>query len=140
MSGSKMRAGTVALVIGSFLLPGVGCAPGPTSRRRLPKACVTFLLVFGFALGTFGVLQLTASQAEAAPSTWSINPSPNNSSGDYLSSVSCSNKTFCEAVGYYDYRNDGVGEAQTLIETWNGTSWSIVLDVLRCGRLRHEPR
>ncbi len=55
--------------------------------------------------------------------TWSIEPSPNQSSGDnLLFSVSCSSTTSCNAVGYYW---NGVAY-QTLIESWDGASWSVV--------------
>ncbi len=63
---------------------------------------------------------------------WSIVASPNTSSsqnsssiGDYLSGVSCTSTTSCTAVGA-SYNIYGFPENQTLIETWNGTSWSIV--------------
>jgi hypothetical protein len=61
-------------------------------------------------------------------STWSAVPSPNpltpsNSPfpGGELSGVSCGSTTNCFAVG----SSSGVVK-QTLIESWNGTSWSIV--------------
>src|SRR5437667_311369 len=57
---------------------------------------------------------------EAAASTWSIVSSPNSGGNDYLSSVCCASFSFCTAVGSI------TNGAQTLIETWNGTSWSIV--------------
>jgi hypothetical protein len=57
-------------------------------------------------------------------STWSIVPSPNpplaqNSS---LGGVSCTDPSACTAVGSYD-TSTGTG---TLVETWDGTAWSIV--------------
>ena len=55
---------------------------------------------------------------------WSIVPSPNTSTTEtnQLGRVSCTSTTFCMAVGlYYTGSYD-----QTLIEEWNGTSWSIV--------------
>ncbi len=59
---------------------------------------------------------------------WTITPSPNvpNSTGDQyneLSSVSCPTTTDCMAAGAtgeYSY-----GEQATLIENWNGASWSV---------------
>lgn len=57
-------------------------------------------------------------------SSWSIVPSPNEGSFDnYLSGVSCVSASSCTAVGYYQYQN---GDTYTLIESWNGSSWSIV--------------
>jgi hypothetical protein len=55
---------------------------------------------------------------------WSIVPSPNNGTGDNgLGAVSCVSASSCTAVGAY--RNSS-GLLQTLVEAWNGTSWSIV--------------
>ena len=54
---------------------------------------------------------------------WSIAPSPNTSStlNNNLSGVSCTSPTACVAVGSADNGTSG----QTLIETWNGTAWTI---------------
>jgi hypothetical protein len=56
--------------------------------------------------------------------SWSIVPSPNSSSSqdNTLDAVSCSGPAACAAVG--DYNNGS--NLQTLVEMWNGTSWSIV--------------
>ena len=56
--------------------------------------------------------------------TWSVVPSPNTSptSLNSLSGMSCVTSSFCVAVGEAE-----VGSAdQTLVEQWNGASWSIV--------------
>jgi hypothetical protein len=59
-------------------------------------------------------------------STWSIvsvpTPSPSVQTG--LNSVSCTSSTNCTAVG--SYTPSSGANAKTLIERWNGTSWSIV--------------
>jgi hypothetical protein len=60
--------------------------------------------------------------------SWSIQPSPNpvSSNSRYpeaeLSGVSCSSPTACTAVGDYPVT---AGQAATLVERWDGTSWSI---------------
>jgi hypothetical protein len=56
---------------------------------------------------------------------WSVVPSPNRGSdGDPLSGVSCVSLAACTAVGT---KSIGVGFVpRTLIESWNGTSWSVV--------------
>jgi hypothetical protein len=56
--------------------------------------------------------------------SWSIQPSPSPSSaiGGVLEGVSCTSTDACTAVGAY-FENSGA-EA-TLVEAWNGTSWSI---------------
>ena len=56
-------------------------------------------------------------------STWSITTSPNTSSSqnNQLASISCTSPTACVAVGsYFNGTN-----SQTLVETWNGSTWSI---------------
>jgi hypothetical protein len=57
-------------------------------------------------------------------SSWSIVSSPNQGSGNNsLSNVFCLATNACTAVGAYV---NGSGAQQTLIESWDGTSWSIV--------------
>ncbi|HVB91449.1 MAG TPA: hypothetical protein VND70_05045 [Acidimicrobiales bacterium] len=55
---------------------------------------------------------------------WSIVSSPDTSTSqdNYLYAVACTTASFCEATG--DAYNGTV--AQTLVEQWNGTAWSIV--------------
>jgi hypothetical protein len=57
--------------------------------------------------------------------SWSAVPSPNVglSSGNYLNGVSCVAVTVCTAVGL---RENSSGMARTLVESWDGTSWSVV--------------
>jgi hypothetical protein len=58
--------------------------------------------------------------------SWAIVSSPNTSTTDYnsLSGVTCVSASECWAVGYY-FTSDNFVD-QTLIERWDGTSWSIV--------------
>jgi Divergent InlB B-repeat domain len=65
--------------------------------------------------------------------SWSIVPSPNNPSppeqfnngyGNYLLAVTCASASDCRAVGFYT--NIDSNNNETLIEQWDGTSWSIV--------------
>jgi hypothetical protein len=58
-------------------------------------------------------------------SSWSIVPSPNTSApqDNFLEGVSCTSASACTAVGYY---TNGGSYDQTLVEQWNGTTWSIV--------------
>ncbi len=57
--------------------------------------------------------------------SWSVTPSPNpNYSNSLLTGVSCTSSTSCVAVGSYrSYYGSNID--RTLVETWNGTSWSI---------------
>ena len=89
---------------------------GRPRRRRLGRLAVVGGLVAG-ALGAFGV---SAGPAGAAPSTWTVTPSPNVPAvGNDLVGVSCPSPRSCVAVGY-----EG-DPTQPLIESWNGTTWSI---------------
>ena len=56
---------------------------------------------------------------------WSIvsSPNPGTSPYNFLSGVTCTSASQCWAVGYYV---NGSGFGQTLIEQWDGTSWSVV--------------
>ncbi len=55
--------------------------------------------------------------------SWSVTPSPNQTGfSDQLVGVSCVATTFCEAVGA-DWSNGPL--LATLVETWNGISWTI---------------
>ena len=58
-------------------------------------------------------------------SAWTIVASPNTSANrfNYLQAVTCVSASDCWAVGYYD---PGSGVYQTLIERWNGSTWTIV--------------
>jgi hypothetical protein len=57
-------------------------------------------------------------------STWSIVPTPSVSGAtNTLSGVFCTSATACTAVG--DYQSTG-STARTLVESWDGTAWTIV--------------
>ncbi len=90
-----------------------------TERFRLVLACITLAPL----VGIFGVLAVS-TPVSAASATWSIVPTPSpgsagGSSGSDLSGISCISASACTAVGFY-------GNESTLIEQWNGTSWSVV--------------
>ena len=59
---------------------------------------------------------------------WSIVPSPNQGAGNNeLVGVSCTSSSFCVAVGIYSSLTGPIPPDSwlTLIETWNGSTWSI---------------
>ena len=57
--------------------------------------------------------------------SWRVVPSPNTPTvQNFLSGVSCVSATSCNAVGYSN-PYPSTGDA-TLVETWDGTTWSIV--------------
>ena len=55
---------------------------------------------------------------------WSVTPSPSpGSAGSYLEGVSCVRSTDCVAVGFWD--GSASSADQTLVETWDGSVWSV---------------
>jgi hypothetical protein len=66
----------------------------------------------------------TTSGAPAVAGSWSIVTSPNTDPTQYnqLFGVACPSASDCWAAGYYYNGN----HSQTLIEHWDGSSWSIV--------------
>jgi hypothetical protein len=81
----------------------------------LARIIVALIAVFG--------LVAIALPADAAIDNAVVVPSPNTSPthDNYLNSVSCVTASWCVGVGYHDNGNRG----QTLIELWDGNSWSI---------------
>lgn len=61
-------------------------------------------------------------------SKWSIGPSRDNGpQGSTLTGVSCISVASCQAVGTYETAGFDTGLVpRTLVESWNGTKWSIV--------------
>jgi hypothetical protein len=56
--------------------------------------------------------------------SWAIVPSPNpDPNVGALNGIACASASACSAVGFYD---DSSGNERTLIEQWDGTSWSVV--------------
>ena len=92
------------------------------ARNRLLKLSV-LVCCLTFSTLVSGALQ--ASRAEAAPSTWTITPSPNQATGDRVNGISCVSPTVCVAVGSSPAANPATGSA-ALIETWNGAAWTPV--------------
>jgi len=92
--------------------------------RMESKGSALFKL-WALMLALAGTLLLGSTQATAGSATWSIVPSPNTSASlnNSFYGMSCKGAKACEAVGYY---TNSSGADQTLVERWNGTSWSIV--------------
>ena len=102
------------------MVAGIIGGPGRRTRRfvwvggRLPAGAVLA-----------GLVLLGASvPASGQALTWSVVPSPNEGAGSSLQGVSCSSAAACTAVGYY--LTSGSLQQRTFIESWNGTSWSVV--------------
>jgi hypothetical protein len=70
----------------------------------------------------------SAPLAVAAAGSWSIvaSPSASDAQFNFLNSVTCSSLSDCWAVGYYRVDESPGSHFRTLVEHWDGTSWSIV--------------
>src|SRR5215471_2266487 len=70
----------------------------------------------------------TLALASTQPLTWSIVPSPNfrpATHGNDLNAVSCVSATHCIAVGDEFGTPGHSSPGRALIESWNGTRWSM---------------
>jgi hypothetical protein len=91
----------------------------PTQRRWLAGRMLS-----AGALMTGLILVGTAVLASAQTLRWSVVPSPNRAGDNYLQDVSCASTTACMAVGAR-FDSSKVSAYATLVESWNGTSWSV---------------
>ena len=96
-----------------------------TSNLRA-RACLRLVVSVGLVAS---VVVGVAPSAGATSPSWSIVPSPSPSPaprlGNTLDAVSCVTATDCFAVGDTDTYIRGAG-VKTLVERWDGTSWSVV--------------
>jgi len=119
-NGTSWSATTAADTPNNDELDGVSCA--------LPTFCVA--TGYTYANGTNAPESTLVEQWNGT--TWTITASSDLVAGGYndLYSVSCTSTTFCVAVGYGQdggpYSPARVNTARTLVEQWNGTTWSMV--------------
>ena len=78
-----------------------------------------------WTVGDFDYFANTALIEQWNGSSWVFFPNYNFSEQPYLSGVTCTSSSQCWAVGFY-YDGGGTFTNQTLIERWDGSSWSIV--------------
>jgi hypothetical protein len=99
-----------------------GLATGYVNLYGVSCTSATACMAVGNYFPTTGVVHTLAESWNG--SKWSIVPSPiHNLDSSTLAGVSCVSATSCTAVGSYE---PSTGESQTLIESWNGSTWSIV--------------
>ncbi len=101
-----------------------GSSRTPVARTRRARTAVVSILCVAATLVSAG---LTAGPASASSGAWSVVPSPNpaGSPSSILESISCPTAaagSLCTAVG----ESTGTSAGQTLVETWNGSSWTVV--------------
>ena len=93
----------------------------PTISNTLTGVSCTSLIVCT-AVGTVGTTPTTALVLQWNGANWANVPTATSSNATAFTSVSCKNAAWCFAVG----NTTVAGVAQTLVEQWNGTAWSIV--------------
>jgi hypothetical protein len=107
-------------------LTGITC----TSATNCWAVGYYFINVIYVAPGTLGTSLFQTLIEHWDGTSWTIVPSANTvtTQTNILTSVTCASAADCWAAGYYySASNGGIpGLTQTLIEHWNGTSWSIV--------------
>jgi hypothetical protein len=110
------------------VVPSPNAGPASSGNDLDGVSCVTATACT--AVGDYkssGIAGIEKTLAELWNGThWSVVHTPDAgpaSSDNHLASVSCASATACTAVGFYD-NNSGV--VKTLIESWNGTRWSVV--------------
>jgi hypothetical protein len=83
----------------------------------------TSCVAVGFYIQNLGSPGLTLAENWNGAS-WNVETTANpaGTTGSFLSSVACPSPTSCTAVGFYSNGTTSL----TLVETWNGISWSIV--------------
>jgi hypothetical protein len=102
-------------------------SPNPGTGTDVLKAvsCITSLSDC-MAVGSYGTGGPVDTLIESWDGTsWTVIPSPNvGSTNNNLDALSCSDATACIAVG--NDTDSLTAAPQTLIESWDGTSWSVV--------------
>ena len=98
-------------------------APSPTSNVLNSISCSGTSLCVSVGYYATGSVDKTLTEFLSGKS-WTVVTSPDQGSSDNtLKSVSCPTTTFCDAVGFEDIAS---GASETLVETFNGSVWSIV--------------
>jgi hypothetical protein len=122
------------LAWGSSFLPGVGSI---SVLNAVSCVSANFCVAVGYSQNPLTMTSTTFIETWNG-TTWSIASSPNpGDMTNQLAGVSCSNPTSCVAVGYSNNSAAPYSPA-TVIETWNGTAWSVtsspegVLNAVSC--------
>jgi hypothetical protein len=113
-------------------LPAADAAHG--RKERLMHTCLrpVLLSLAAVAVTVSSAAPALASTGPALPpgavhgdlSSWSVVHTPNRGTrGNTLNAVSCVSATACTAVGEHE---SGEGPGRTLVESWDGTAWSVL--------------
>jgi hypothetical protein len=119
------------MALASMSGPGWSKVTSPDFSRGVLNAVACTSATQCWAVGGYAIFDAIGDDASQTlieqwnGTSWSIVSSPNSGGGsNVLRAVTCTSATQCWAVG--DYFNTTSSVYQTLIEQWNGTSWSIV--------------
>jgi hypothetical protein len=100
-------------------------SPNPTGGGVLNSVtCLSGTRCYAVGYGGSPAKTLVERLDPSSPS-WSMMTSPNPTGYSYLNGVTCASTTSCDAVGY-SATSPNFLTGSTLVEQWNGTSWSIV--------------
>jgi hypothetical protein len=107
-----------------------GTPSGSSESQLVQVACPSTTLCFSVGNDVTATARVTlVEERNGTTSTLVPSPNPTGASSSRLTGVSCPTTTSCVAVGY-----SGPSSAPTtLVESWNGTSWSIVTSPNRTG-------
>lgn len=98
------------------------------SVRSLTRVTIIVGLGLTLMIGLIGGGGKPASASTLTPPIWSVvpNPNPANTFSSSLAGVACSDASHCIAVGSYSTLSTTTSTTATLVETSNGSTWSIV--------------
>ncbi len=138
-----IRLGTAGALLGGLAVGVAGLSPlsgeaegapttatpnQPISESLNSVSCTstTNCMAVGYQSNVIGPGPQTTLTEKWNGASWSVAPSPNPGNNvNVLNGVSCTTSTNCVAVGYYFNSSASQTITQTLIEQWNGTSWSV---------------
>jgi hypothetical protein len=138
VGNSTTAAGRAQTLIESWNGTSWATVPSPDTSANLDNALYAVSCTSASACTAVGTstsaLGHTQTLAEVwKGSTWSLTPTPDTSTGfdNTLSGVSCTSGSSCTAVGYAATATGSV----TLVETWNGSAWSMASSPNQTGTL-----
>jgi len=124
MWGRGFAAGVVALSWHVVPSPNAGSAGSDNFLQGV--SCISAQACMAVGVYSVGGRDVTLAESWSGR-TWSVVRTPNpRSITDGLNGVSCPGRVRCTAVGSYEVGPVTGGRDKTLIESWNGTRWSVV--------------
>jgi hypothetical protein len=97
--------------------------PGSADNFLSGVSCISATACTAAGQFTFGSFHAAPLIESWNGTRWSAVPAPNKTESGYLNGISCASADACVAVG--TYLGHVSAENKTLIESWNGSHWSI---------------